>query len=166
MTYWKTHVNNCLLASTHFCSKLLRIFALGSCTFLLSNRTQFCSWLVRNFALGSYAILLLARTQFCSWLVRNLLLARMQFCSWLVRNFALGSYAILLLARTQFCSWLVRNFVFGSYAILLSNHRSYQFFAFQPLLVRAIYRATVILCLADCMRYVLRYDSAFCKLLP
>ena len=60
-----------LLASTHFCSQLLRIFALGSCTFLLSDRTQFCSWLVCNFALGSYAILLLARTQFCSWLVRN-----------------------------------------------------------------------------------------------
>ena len=60
-----------LLASTHFCSQLLRIFALGSCTFLLSDRTQFCSWLVRNFALGSYSIVLLARTQFCSWLVRN-----------------------------------------------------------------------------------------------
>ena len=65
-----------LLASTHFCSQLLRIFALGSCTFLLSDRTQFCSWLVRNFALGSYAILLLARTQFCSPTT-----ARTNFCS-------------------------------------------------------------------------------------
>ena len=27
----------------------------------------------------------------------------------------------------QFCSWLVRNFALGSYAILLPNHRSYQF---------------------------------------
>ena len=52
-----------LVASTHFCSQLLRIFAPGSCTF--------CSRIVLNFALGSYAILLLARTQFCSWLVRN-----------------------------------------------------------------------------------------------
>ena len=63
--------NACKQLLLHFCPQLLRIFALGSCTFLLSDRTQFCSWLVRNFALGSYAILLLARTQFCSWLVRN-----------------------------------------------------------------------------------------------
>ena len=43
-----------LLASTHFCSGLVHIFALGSYTILLLARTQFCSWLVRNFALGSY----------------------------------------------------------------------------------------------------------------
>ena len=74
------------------------------------------------FALGSYAILLSDRTQFCSWLVRN---------------FAFGSYAILLLARTQFCSWLVRNFAPQLPLVPI--------FALQPLLVRATYRATVVL---------------------
>ena len=46
MTYWKTHVNNCLSTSTHFCSQLLRISSLlwaRACTvfdthFLLSAR--------------------------------------------------------------------------------------------------------------------------------
>ena len=54
----KSNVNNC--------SQLVRIFALSSCAFLLSDRTQFCSQTVRNFALGPYAILLSDRTQFCS----------------------------------------------------------------------------------------------------
>ena len=59
----KSNVNNC--------SQLVRIFALSSCAFLLSDRTQFCSQTVRNFALRPYAILLLDRTQFCSRTVRN-----------------------------------------------------------------------------------------------
>ena len=59
----KSNVNNC--------SQLVRIFALSSCAFLLSDHTQFCSWTVRNFALRPYAILLLDRTQFCSRTVRN-----------------------------------------------------------------------------------------------
>ena len=64
----KSNVNNC--------SQLVRIFALSSCAFLLSDRTQFCSQTVRNFALGPYAILLSDRTQFCSQTV-----ARTHFCS-------------------------------------------------------------------------------------
>ena len=64
----KSNVNNC--------SQLVRIFALSSCAFLLSDRTQFCSQTVRNFALGPYAILLVDRTQFCSQTV-----ARTHFCS-------------------------------------------------------------------------------------
>ena len=62
----KSNVNNC--------SQLVRIFALSSCAFLLSDRTQFCSQTVRNFALGPYAILLVDRTQFCSRTVRNFVL--------------------------------------------------------------------------------------------
>ena len=85
----KSNVNNC--------SQLVRIFALSSCAFLLSDRTQFCSRTVRNFALRPYAILLLDRTQFCSRTVRN---------------FALGPYAILLSDRC-------------SYSFLLSNRCSY-----------------------------------------
>ena len=64
----KSNVNNC--------SQLVRIFALSSCAFLLSDHTQFCSQTVRNFALGPYAILLSDRTQFCSQTV-----ARTHFCS-------------------------------------------------------------------------------------
>ena len=85
----KSNVNNC--------SQLVRIFALSSCAFLLSDRTQFCSRTVRNFALRPYAILLLDRTQFCSRTVRN---------------FALGPYAILFSDRC-------------SYSFLLSNRCSY-----------------------------------------
>ena len=59
----KSNVNNC--------SQLVRIFALSSCAFLLSDYTQFCSQTVRNFALRPYAILLSDRTQFCSRTVRN-----------------------------------------------------------------------------------------------
>ena len=59
----KSNVNNC--------SQLVRIFALSSCAFLLSDQMQFCSRTVRNFALRPYAILLLDRTQFCSRTVRN-----------------------------------------------------------------------------------------------
>ena len=85
----KSNVNNC--------SQLVRIFALSSCAFLLSDHTQFCSQTVRNFALRPYAILLSDRTQFCSRTVRN---------------FALGPYAILLSDRC-------------SYSFLLSNRCSY-----------------------------------------
>ena len=85
----KSNVNNC--------SQLVRIFALSSCAFLLSDHTQFCSQTVRNFALRPYAILLSDHTQFCSRTVRN---------------FALGPYAILLSDRC-------------SYSFLLSNRCSY-----------------------------------------
>ena len=85
----KSNVNNC--------SQLVRIFALSSYAFLLSDHTQFCSQTVRNFALRPYAILLSDRTQFCSRTVRN---------------FALGPYAILLSDRC-------------SYSFLLSNRCSY-----------------------------------------
>ena len=55
-----------LSARTHYCSQLLRNFALGPYAILLSDRTQFCSRTVRSFALGPYAILLSDRMQFCS----------------------------------------------------------------------------------------------------
>ena len=151
----KSNVNNC--------SQLVRIFALSSCAFLLSDRTQFCSRTVRNFALRPYAILLSDRTQFCSRTVRNfalrpllvlifalkpllvpatyratvfLLSDRTQFCSRTVRNFALRPYAILLSDRTQFCSRTVRNFALRPLLVLI--------FALKPLLVPATYRATVV----------------------
>ena len=85
--------------------QLLRIFALGSCTFFGSiSYPFFCCWLVLIFALGSYPILLSARTHFCSGsqCIHLLLSARTQFCSRIVPIFALDSYAILFsVARTR-----------------------------------------------------------------
>lgn len=48
----KSNVNNC--------SQLVRIFALSSCAFLLSDHTQFCSRTVRNFALRPLLVLIFA----------------------------------------------------------------------------------------------------------
>ena len=88
MTYCKIDVNNCsssllLSALAHFCSRLVLIFALGSCSFLLSARAHFCSRLVLNFALGSCSILLSARAHFCSQLVLIFVLGS---CSLLLGN--------------------------------------------------------------------------------
>ena len=74
MTYCKIDVNNCsssllLSALAHFCSWLVLIFALGSCSFLHSARAHFCSRLVLNFALGTCSFLFSARAHFCSRLV-------------------------------------------------------------------------------------------------
>ena len=71
MTYCKIDVNNCsssLLHSAlaHFCSRLVLIFALGSCSFLFSARAQFCSRHVLIFVLGSCSFLFSARAHFCS----------------------------------------------------------------------------------------------------
>ena len=59
-----------LSARTHFCSQLLRVFALGPYAILLSDRTQFWSQTVRIFALGQYAILLSDRCSY-SFLLSN-----------------------------------------------------------------------------------------------
>ena len=71
MTYCKIDVNNCsssllLSALAHFCSRLVLIFALGSCSFLFSARAQFCSRHVLIFVLGSCSFLFSARAHFCS----------------------------------------------------------------------------------------------------
>ena len=88
MTYCKIDVNNCsssllLSALAHFCSQLVLIFALGSCSFLFSARAQFCSRLVLIFVLGSCSILLSARAHFCSRLVLIFVLGS---CSLLLGN--------------------------------------------------------------------------------